>query len=593
MRKGTPVVMYDGTLKVVEDVVVGDVLLGPDGGPRCVLSTNQGVGDMYEIRPNWKGKRWVVNFDHILTLVGTGSAEKNRWGEQIIDVPLREWWTWSKKKKHNFKLLRASALEFGGAAKVELPIEPYFLGVLLGDGSMQQSTPLVTTADDEIVREVHRQAKLWGLSVSKHHNDKKLCPSYGIHGGTRGGRVPNPLMAALSSLGLRGHSSDDKFIPQIYKTASMRDRREIFAGLIDTDGSRNMTGFDYVTKSKTLADDVAFVARSLGMAALVSRSMKRAQTGPIREYWRVNITGDAVTTIPCRLERKRITERRHFRNALHVGFKVVPTGTVETFYGFTLDGDSRYLLDDFTITHNSYFAQRYLRNQARLGRSVLYISVEDPQELMFCRMLADFSSPKLRPVHIRQKLADPRVVEQARLAMSAELRGLVRYVIRKKATVAEVCQIIRRHRFMVGIDSVVIDYLQAVQPNKTTNNKTQDTAFIVSELKKCFEDCGVAGWVLSQYARDGYREGAEPNIQACKYAGDIENESEIMCLLWRDDEGRLHAKLPKVKWSQAQGLRYIIDTDESGCLLDWQDDFEQPQEDQEPRRGGGKKGQQR
>jgi replicative DNA helicase len=241
----------------------------------------------------------------------------------------------------------------------------------------------------------------------------------------------------------------------------------------------------------------------------------------------------------------------------------------------------------------SYWAQRYLRNQARLGRSVLYISVEDPQELMFCRMLADFSSPKLRPVHIRQKLADPRVVEQARLAMAAELRGLVRYVIRKKATVAEVCQIIRRHRFMVGIDSVVIDYLQAVQPNKTTNNKTQDTAFIVSELKKCFEDCGVAGWVLSQYARDGYREGAEPGIQACKYAGDIENEAEIMCLLWRDDEGRLHAKLPKVKWSQAQGLRYIIDTDESGCLLDWQDDFEQPQEDQEPRRGGGKKGQQR
>lgn len=240
----------------------------------------------------------------------------------------------------------------------------------------------------------------------------------------------------------------------------------------------------------------------------------------------------------------------------------------------------------------SYWAQRYLRNQARLGRSVLYISVEDPLELMFCRMLADFSTPKLRPVHIRQKIADPRVVEAARLAMAAELQGRVRYVVKKKATVSEVCSIIRRHRFMAGIDSVVVDYLQAVQPDKTSNNKTQDTAFAVSDLKKCAEDCGVALWLLSQYSREQYSDGAEPSINACKYAGDIENESEIMVLLWRDEEGRLHAKLPKVKWSQAQGLRYIIQTDEAGCLLDWQDDFEEPRKrDEEPRRGGGKKGQ--
>lgn len=518
MRKGTLVVMSDGFMRKVEDVRVGDVLLGPDGGPRRVLSVNQGMGDMYEVRPTWKGKPFVVNFDHILTLVGTGGARgRSPWSGEVVDVSLREWWTWSRKKKHNFKLLRASALDFCGAEKGPLSDDPYAVGLNAEDAQAQ-------------------------------------------------------------SMG----------IPHAFKVAPMDARRELLAGLIDAHGSRNMTGFDYVTKSRQLADDVAFVARSLGLAAAVAPSWKRAQAGSRRQYWRVTLTGDAVTTVPCRLHRKRITARKHFRNALHVGFTVVPTGTVETFYGFTLDGDSRYLLEDFTITHNSYFAQRYLRNQARLGRNVLYVSVEDAAELMYCRMLADFSSPKLRPVHIRQKLVDPLAVEDAKRAMAAELQGRVRYVVRRKATVAEVCSIIRRHRYQCGIDSVVVDYLQAIQPNTPTNNKAADTSFVTSDLKRCFEDCGVAGWVLSQYAREAYSDGSEPGLNSCKHSGDIENEAELMVLLWRDTDQRLHAKLPKVKWGQAQGLRYIIQTDEAGCLGEWDDDFEEP-EKREEKRGKGRR----
>jgi len=236
----------------------------------------------------------------------------------------------------------------------------------------------------------------------------------------------------------------------------------------------------------------------------------------------------------------------------------------------------------------SYWAQRYLRNQAREGRKVLYVSVEDPSELMYCRMVADFSWPKLRPVFIRQKLADPVVVNRAIRDMHAELQRRVFYYVRKKATVAEVCQIIRRHRFVAGVDSVVVDYLQAIQPNKPSNNKTQDISFIVSDLKRCFEECNVAGWVLSQYGREQYKDGAEPSINACKYAGDIENEAELMCLLWRDDDRTLHAKLPKVKWAEATDAKFIIDTDEGGCLLDWRDDFSTPEEPQKPQRRGAR-----
>lgn len=238
----------------------------------------------------------------------------------------------------------------------------------------------------------------------------------------------------------------------------------------------------------------------------------------------------------------------------------------------------------------SYFAQRYLVNQAILRQNVLYISVEDSIDLMYCRMLSDFSTPKLRPVHIRERSADPAVVAAAMDSMKRGLEGRVRYWVKKKATVSEVCNAIRRHRFMCGIDSVVVDYLQAVQPDRTSNNKTQDTSLAVNDLKRCCDDVGVALWLLSQYSREQYKDGAEPDINACKYAGDIENESELIVLLFRDDEQRLHAKMPKVKWAQAQGLRYIIDTDEGGCLGEWRDDFEEPKKREERPKGGGGRG---
>lgn len=271
-------------------------------------------------------------------------------------------------------------------------------------------------------------------------------------------------------------------------------------------------------------------------------------------------------------------------------YNIIPTGweKVDRAAGGGHGRGDLGIIGGGTNAGKSYAAQRYLRNQARLKRSVLYISVEDPLELMYCRMLADFSRPKVRPIEIRQRRADPMVIAEAKRAMRDEFQGNVRWVAKKKAKASEVCDLIRRHRFMAGIDSVVVDYLQAIQPDHPTNSKTADTSYVVSDLKRCFEDCQVAGWVLSQYSREEYKDGAEPSINACKYAGDIENESEVMLLLWRDAENDLHAKIPKVKWGQSKGLRYIIKTDDVGCFQQWEDDFEEPKKkDDKPRGGGG------
>lgn len=97
-RAGQHVLMHDGTTRAVEDVQVGDLLMGPDGTPRTVLALARGTGPMLEIRPD-KGTPWVVNDQHVLTLTGPGG---------IVDVPLPVWATWPADQQRSHALFRSA-----------------------------------------------------------------------------------------------------------------------------------------------------------------------------------------------------------------------------------------------------------------------------------------------------------------------------------------------------------------------------------------------------------------------------------------------------------------------------------------------------
>jgi superfamily II DNA or RNA helicase len=74
--------MFDATVKVVEDIEIGDVLMGPDGGPRTVTALHCGEDEMFSIIPQ-RGNPWAVNKGHILTLMHYNDG-------RIVDVPLSE-----------------------------------------------------------------------------------------------------------------------------------------------------------------------------------------------------------------------------------------------------------------------------------------------------------------------------------------------------------------------------------------------------------------------------------------------------------------------------------------------------------------------
>lgn len=405
--KGTRVLMYDGTLKNVEDVVVGDALMGTDSKPRNVISLCRGREKMYEITPVSGGHSFVVNASHILSLkqtnVGRGHGARSNSTGQIVNVTVRDYLAWGKHQKHIFKLYRSNGIEF--PKKEEFWLDPYVLGLLLGDAHFHKNGSVsITTPDIEIINYLHEWSRMnfLDLRYAQDKRSKALTISFRRH------KYPgykeiigkknvyrNPLNKAIFDLGLLGTNSANKFIPHQYKTASREARLKMLAGLLDTDGYESHNGFDYVSKSKQLAEDVAFIARSVGLK--VSESIKTIRTGDYagNSYYRLHITGNC-EIIPNLVARKKAEPRQQIKSPTMTGFSIKELPE-DDYFGFELDGDHLYLLDDFTVTHNSGKTLICELAFARINRPTLFITTRN---LLMYQMKDRFEKDFGEPVSI-------------------------------------------------------------------------------------------------------------------------------------------------------------------------------------------------
>lgn len=293
--KGTKVVMADGSVKCVEDIAVGDCLMGPDSRPRVVQTTTVGRGQIYKVSPT-KGDAWYCNEDHVLTVVSTRTSE-------VTDTPLKEYLKKTGGHNSHSKLFRVG-VEFPDRS---VQLDPYFLGLWLGDGNSNDQG--IHTPDPEIVLEALRHYSL----------------------------------------------VNDKHIPNEYLVNSRENRLLLLAGLLDTEGYQLNGCYEIVTKYDKLKDGILYLCRSLGLAAYASvKAVKLKEWDEPREYWRISISGNT-SMIPCRVKRKQADPRLQDKDALRTGFTVYQD-RIDDYFGFELDGDGRYLLNDFTVTHNSTIA---------------------------------------------------------------------------------------------------------------------------------------------------------------------------------------------------------------------------------------------
>lgn len=332
LGRGTPILLYDGRIISIECVQPGDVLMGPDSTPRRVLTTTQGRGPLYRVVP-LRGTPWICNDAHQLTLVHSG---KNH----VIDISARSWLGMRREDRVRYKLFSVAVVFPAGPP---LPVDPYLLGVWFGDGSKTVARQglvgvCITKPDTEIEALMHQTATHYNLRVRKFYSSSR-CPTFALVGAKH---RQNPLLNAIRDL-----CGPELAVPPTYLTASWKDRAAFLAGWLDTDGYRHRSGYEIVQKRSDYADAVAFLARSLGLRC--TRSLKHVKGYGV--YHRLSISGDC-TFLPLRIPRKRPVLRRQIKNATRTGFHLEPLG-VGDYFGFTLDGDGRFLLGDFTVTHNT------------------------------------------------------------------------------------------------------------------------------------------------------------------------------------------------------------------------------------------------
>jgi phosphate starvation-inducible PhoH-like protein len=353
-------VLTPSGFRAICSLEVGDLVIGSDGRPTAVLGVYpQGRKEMFQLRGQDGASTWCC--DEHLWFVTTPDDRRHRRAGRVVET--REMVECLRRNhQHRFELpLLTAPVEFQAR---EVPVDPYALGLLLGDGCLTTSTtPSFTTSDPELARAL--ETALPGIEVRpKTHIDYVLHPA----GGHRGGVIlANPVTAVLRDLGLAGTRSSTKFVPDDYMYNTPGVRLAVLQGLLDTDGgpvtqAGRSCRIHYSTSSERLRDDVVFLVRSLGGVAYV-RTRAAAGRPPGRANGRpVHHRTDAFVMdirLPSDLEpfrpaRKRELYRR-FGGGRPMRFveAIEPAGEAEAVCIQVAAADSLYVTDDFLVTHNT------------------------------------------------------------------------------------------------------------------------------------------------------------------------------------------------------------------------------------------------
>ena len=355
----TAVLTPEGMVPIGE-LEVGDLVVGSDGLPTPVLGVHpQGRKPVYRVTTQ-DGASTLACGEHLWSVT---SRDDRRHGAGPRVLETREM-IGSLRQNHarRYELPVVGPVEF---VPTEVPMDPYALGLLLGDGCLTTSTtPSFSTRDPELAEALERALPDIELRPSARPGDYVLRHVVPHRGGLLTG---NPVTEVVRDLGLAGTRSTTKFVPLTYLLNSSEVRLGVLQGLLDTDGGPvvqegRTCRVQYTTCSDRLRDDVLFLVRSLGGVAYVRTRPAEGRRPGLAQGRPVHHRSDAHVLdirLPAGLAPFRLVRKQAAYDATGGGRpmrfidSIEPAGEAECVCISVGAADSLYVTEDFLVTHNT------------------------------------------------------------------------------------------------------------------------------------------------------------------------------------------------------------------------------------------------
>ena len=344
------------------DIKIGDFVIGSDGKPTEIIGVfPQGTKKVYRLTMTDNSTVLACN-EHLWQVRTMEDKRRNKPARVLETQEMLGNFRRNHQYRYELPLLSAP-VDFEAKP---VPLEPYALGLLLGDGCITGKTsPAFCTTDAELVDSL--EFSLAGLNLQfRRKNAVDYILSKDAEK-SKSGSAPNLLKKALRELNLLGTNSSTKFVPEIYLYNSAEIRIALLQGLLDSDGGpvtqKNRTcRIQYSTNSEKLKNDVVFLVSSLGGTANCRmRPAQNRKPGLARGRKVFHRTDSYILDIrlpaqikPFRLARKaKIYESVGAGRPMRFIKNIEFVGEIETQCISVAALDSLYVTDDFILTHNT------------------------------------------------------------------------------------------------------------------------------------------------------------------------------------------------------------------------------------------------
>ena len=320
LGENTEVLMYDGSIKMCQNIKPNDLVMGDDSQPRKVLNVTSGESELYEVFHYKTNEKYIVNKYHILTL--KYMIEYNI--ERTIDISIQDYLKLDDTvlgKMLGYKV----PVQF---SYKDQPFDAYIIGVYIGNGYWNIN---------------------YNINLINYLYENNITYSIYIYNKPRiniikDGYTGNYYLKTLNTLGI---IESNKCIPCIYKYNSEGVRLKLLAGILDCKGYKVTDNYYEIYEyNDVLADDIVYVCNSLGF--YVSNTRRDRCN-------RIVIMGDNLYKIPMLSYKKARIVKEKINNEysyLYSDIKVRSIGKGR-YYGFQVNDNGRFLLGNFIVTHNS------------------------------------------------------------------------------------------------------------------------------------------------------------------------------------------------------------------------------------------------